>query len=90
MRVNLDVFWAREPGTVRDNLNRMRRDVGAVLAAYDIEDDLLPLFSNPKLDDRVGMSAALTMLRASLNKGWYCENVQFDTVRKTITWISNV
>ena len=36
------------------------------------------------------MSVALTMLRASLNEGLYCDNVQFDTVRKTKAWISNV
>ena len=42
------------------------------------------------LKDRVGMALALTMLRASLNEGRYCDNVQFDTVQKTRTWISNV
>ena len=36
------------------------------------------------------MLVALTMLRASLNEGLYCDNVQFDTVRKTKAWISNV
>ena len=36
------------------------------------------------------MALALTVLRASLNEGRYCDNIQFDTVRKTRTWISNV
>ena len=38
----------------------------------------------------VGMGLALIMLRASLNEGVYYDNVQFDTVRKTRTWIGNV
>ena len=58
----------------------MRRDIGAVLTAYDVGNELLPAFSNPTLKDRVGMALALTMLRASLNEGRYCDTVQFDTV----------
>ena len=48
-RVNLDVFWAREPATVGGNLNMMRRDIGAVLTAYDVGEDLFPDFHNPVL-----------------------------------------
>ena len=89
-RVLLDVFWAREEGTVSGNLSRMRRDYLDVQARYSIGDQLLPHFPTHELRDRVGMSAAITMLTSSLRMGDYGPNIQWGTARKTRTWIKNV
>ena len=89
-RVQLDVFWAREPGTVKGNLGRMRRDYLDVTGRYSVGDHLLPYFPTHTLEDRVGMSAAITMLTASLRAGIYGSNIQWATARKSRTWLRNL
>ena len=84
-RVLLDVFWAREEGTVSGNLSRMRRDYLDVQARYSIGDQLLLYFPTHNLQERVGMSAAITMLISSLRMGDCGPNIQWVTARKTRT-----
>ena len=52
-RANLDAMWAREPGTVRGNLTRLRRDYSDASALYSIKDPL-PYLPTDKVGDRVG------------------------------------
>jgi hypothetical protein len=89
-RVQLDVFWAREPGTVKGNLGRMRRDYLDVIGRYSVGDQLLPYFPTHTLGDRSGMSAAITMLTSSLRAGLYGANIQWATARKSRTWLRNM
>ena len=84
-RVILNVFWAREEGNVSGNLSRMRRDYLNVWAMYNIGDQLLPYFPTHDLRERVGMSAAITMLTSSLRQGDYGPKIQWTTARKTRT-----
>ena len=88
-RANLDAFWARETSTVRSNLSRMRRDHMETVTTTSIE-SLLPEMGNPFLADRVGMKMAIATLVASLREGRNTANVQWDTVRKTATWLRHL
>ncbi|EJK54398.1 hypothetical protein THAOC_25978, partial [Thalassiosira oceanica] len=44
----------------------------------------------PELKDRVGMTSAVYVLQASRRAGQYTQNVQYETVRKSATWIGNM
>ena len=88
-RANLDAFWAREKSTVASNLARMRRDFLETMTTTSIL-GLMPQRGNPLLQDRVGMKAAIATLNASLRVGKHTTNVQWDTVRKTPTWIRHL
>ena len=89
-RVLLDVFWAREEGTVKGNLGRMRRDYADVRSRYNVGDRLLPYFPTHILEDRVGMAMAITMLTATLREGNYGPHIQYATARKSRTWQRNI
>ncbi len=89
-RVQLDVMWAREPHTVSSNRSRTRADYQMVMNNLSIlPETLLPHLGNAELRDRVGMGAALATLVISLRVGRNSTNIQWDTMRKTRTWISN-
>ncbi len=89
-RVSLDVMWARRPGTVAKNWARARADFNMVSNHLSIEaGTLLPRLGNPTLEDRVGMTVALTMVCTSLQAGRNASNIQVDTMRKTQTWYGN-
>ena len=53
-RVQLDVFWAREPGIVKGNLGRMRLDYLDATGRYSMEDHLLPYFPTHTLEEPSG------------------------------------
>ena len=53
-------------------------------------EDLLPRFGDPNLVDTVGMGEALYYLAASLRRGNYTANVQYETTRITSSWLSNL
>jgi hypothetical protein len=89
-RANLDAFWARESSTVKSNLDRTIADYRDVTYHFNIGEGFLPMMGNPTLEDRVGMRVALATLSASLRKGKYTRNVQFDTVRQTRSWFANI
>jgi len=88
-RASLDALWAREPGTVRGNLNRLRADHRDAMTLFTMEDQL-PRFGSPVLEDTVGMGEALFYLAASLRKGKYTSNVQYETTRITSSWLTNL
>ena len=89
-RANLDAMWSRESSTVRANLSRMRKDYFECISVFPFPPPF-PDMANHELKDRVGMREALYILQASRRAGRNdTSNVQFDTVRKTTTWISNL
>ncbi|EJK54877.1 hypothetical protein THAOC_25457 [Thalassiosira oceanica] len=86
----LDALWAREPGTVQGNLSRAVRDHREAAAVCSLERGELPYLPSPELKDRVGMTSAVYVLQASRRAGQYVRNVQYETVRKSATWIGNM
>jgi len=87
-RGNLDAFWSREISTVRDNLRRVQRDEEAVKKFTSVT-DLVPEFGNPTVKDRLGMKFIIAQLVTTLREGKNTENIQWDTARKTGSWIRN-
>ena len=88
-RANLDVCWARESSTVSGNLSRVRRDYLDASDIFSLGKCPLSLLPSPKVEDRVGMSAYLMTLAASLRTGVYATNVHYEIVQKTTSWYSN-
>jgi hypothetical protein len=89
-RVQLDVMWAREPHTVASNWSRTRADYQMVMNNLSVlPETLLPHLGHTELKDRVGMGTALATLVTSLRAGRNTINIQWDTMRKMRTWISN-
>ncbi len=87
-QVNLDAMWALASTTVTVNLARLRKDYISGMTVYDLTNPL-PLLGNPKVEDRVGMKAALFTLNASLRPGKYTDHLQPDSTRKTRSWYNN-
>ncbi|KAL7468881.1 hypothetical protein ACHAXS_009127 [Conticribra weissflogii] len=88
-RAILDAFWSRETSTVSANLKRLTLDYEASRPLFSVADPL-PWLGNGKLEDRVGMTAALYTLQSSLRSGRYTNYLQWDSMRKTPTWYGNV
>ncbi len=89
-RVQLDVMWAREPHTVSSNWSRTRADYQMVMDNLSVlPETLLPHLGNAELKDMEGMGVALATLITYLRAGRNSTNIQWDTMRKTRTWISN-
>jgi hypothetical protein len=87
-RVNLDVFWSREPGTIKGSysqlvkINKFCDDLG--MSRVDVPRGPWPV------EDKVGFRIAIAMLRASQEKGRNDSTyVQFDSIRKMRTGFSN-
>ena len=88
-RANLDAMWSRETSTVRANLNRIRQDYFEGISVFPFPPPF-PDMANHGVTDRVGMKEACYILQASRRTGKTDHNVQFQTVRKTTSWISNL
>ena len=88
-RVNLDAMWSRESSTVLANLSRLRLDYHSTMAVCSI-DEPLPVLGNDTVKDRVGMKCAIYTLNASLRAGKYADHLQWDVMRKTVTWWNNL
>ena len=88
-RVNLDLMWSRERGTVANTLSAVNKG-----RTMSIELGLVPqpIKLGPwPLGDEQGFQTAIEMLRASQKKGKNdASYVQFDTVRKIRTAYSTV
>ena len=87
-RMNLDILWSREPGTVKGSYSQLLKiskfcdDLG--MSRLDVPRGAWPV------DDKVGFRIGLTMLRASQEKGRNDTSyVQFDSIRKMRTGFSN-
>lgn len=88
-RVNLDVMWSREKGTVGNILSTVKK--GKQLS-LELGCEPLPLTMGPwKVDDDMGMQMAIELLRASQRPGKNDkEYVQFDSIRKLRSAYANV
>ena len=88
-RVNLDLIWSRSPSTIAN----VRRSLTKLLQSWK-EMNLKPVLPTLKpwpLDDSVGFSLALGLLRYSQNQGRNTKNhLQFDSVRKLRTTFSHI
>ncbi len=72
------------------NWARIKADSGMVMGSLSILPEmLLPQLGCAEVKDGVGMVAALATLVTSLRPGRNSINIQWDTVRKMRTWISN-
>jgi hypothetical protein len=84
-------MWAREPHTVALNWSRIKADYGMIMKSLSVLPEmLLPQLGCTKVKDRMGMAAALATLVTSLHAGRNSANIQWDTMRKTGTWASNM
>ncbi len=89
-RVQLDVMWARETHTVATNWARAKADYEMAMQQLSIPPErLLPQLGSREVQDRVGMSEALMTFATSLRPGRNSINIQWDTMRKTRTWLNN-
>ena len=88
-RAMLDACWSRERSTVAGNLSRMVLDYTTGMSCLSIERCPLPVLGNDEVTDRVGMGPALLMLNASRREGRYGDHLQHDSVRRSMTWVTN-
>jgi hypothetical protein len=72
-------MWSRAATTVKNNLGRLQQDYYAAMSLFDLRQPL-PLLGSPRVVDRVGMTVALIMLKASLRPGKYEDHLQPDSV----------
>lgn len=88
-RSNLDAFWASEPQTVRRNLDEAKRGI-AIASSLGFSQSLFRPLGPFPITDSFGMSAAIVMQLRSLEKGKYANHLQFDTIRKFRSAVSNI
>ena len=83
-------MWARKPHTVATNWARAKADYGMAMQHLSVlPERLLPRLGSEEVRDRVGMSEALVTLATSLRYGRNSKHIQYDTMRKTRTWLNN-
>ena len=76
---------------VSSNWARIKADYSMVVGSLSVQPELLlPQLGSNEVKDRVEMAAALAFLITSLRQGRHSSNIQWDTMRKTRTWVSNV
>jgi hypothetical protein len=88
-RVNLDVFWAREPSTVGGVLLKVKISL-AIVTQLGYTNSLFHPRGPFPVVDLTGMGIAVVMVQRSLNKGHYADTLQFETVRKFHSAASNI
>lgn len=86
-RAILDSFWARESGTVIQNWRESKRFLEEA-RVLGIPDPYPPRGPWP-VEDSFGMKIAMVFLMRSLHKGKNASTVQFNTVRKVRSHLSN-
>ena len=84
---NLDVFWARERGTVLGNVDQVARAF-AICAVLGIKNPY-PLRGPFPLYDSFGMTMACTLIIRSTDRGKNSNTIQFETMRKLRTHYAN-
>ena len=80
-RVSLNVFWSREPSTVRHNLGLVKR-LAISEVKFDCINRLIPALGPHPLKDASGMGVCVLVLDKSMDRGRYEPNVQWETFRK--------
>jgi hypothetical protein len=89
-RANLDAFWARKSSTVSHNGATMRNIVRVSQERFSVTGSIVFKAQGPHpLEDSFGMLKACVLLDHSLNQGRNEANVQFETIRKTRSAVSN-
>jgi hypothetical protein len=90
-RANIDSFWGRAESTVHNNLSSMLNVVRTMREKYGVMGarTYFPPQGPHPIDDTFGMFAACVMLEHSLNTGINETNVQFGTIRKTRSCLTN-
>ena len=89
-RIQLDVMWTRESHMVPTNWARAKADYEMAMRQLSImPEQLLPRLGSEEVRDRVGMVEALVTLATSLKHGRNLKHIQYDTMRKTQTWLNN-
>ena len=87
-RACLDAINAREANTTTSNFNQLRRDYADSMDRLSLHNPL-PYLPRHDVGDVVGMQQACMVLTASLRTGNYASKVQVETVRKTVSGLSN-
>lgn len=86
-RVILDSLWSREPETVKQNLNILRGYLSTMeLLSFDVP---LPSRGPFPVDDSFGYKVACALVWKSMAPGRNSANVQFCTIRKVRSAVSN-
>jgi hypothetical protein len=89
-RSQLDMMWAREPHTVATNWARAKADYGMTMRYLSVLSEyLFPQLGSVEVRDQVVMAEALTTLVTSLRPGRNSTNIQWETMRKMRTWLSD-
>ena len=88
-RASLDAFWSRERSTVGQNRREGIRYAGICETLGLPVDDAYPRRGPFRLEDVMGMKLACGMLVRSLNAGKNAKTIQFDTMRKMRSHMSN-
>ncbi len=86
-RVILDSFWSQEPETVRQNLSTLRGYVDTMALFGVVE--ALPSRGPFDVGDSFGYRAAIALVWKSLNGGRNSAHVQFSSIRKVRSALSN-
>jgi hypothetical protein len=87
---NLDAFWARKSSTVSHNGTTMRNIVRIGQERFGVTGSSVFKAQGPHpLEDSFGMLKSCMLLDNSLNQGRNETNVQFETIRKTRSAVSN-
>ena len=88
-RVTLDSLWSRERGSVRSNrlegLRLLKHQVGLNMSLY-----FLPVRGPHPKEDAWGVATACCMVQRSLDPGRNSKMIQYETVRKMRSFVSNL
>jgi hypothetical protein len=88
-RASLDAFWSRERSTVGQNRREGIRYASICETLGMSVDEAYPRRGPFGLEDGMGMKLACGMLMRSLNEGKNAKTIQFDTMRKLRSHMSN-
>ena len=84
----LDSFWSCERSTVNANRLEGIKFVN-IQELLGLGENTLPCQGPYPVEDTWGINVACGMVMRSLDKGNYTNNIQFETVRKMRTFVSN-
>ena len=87
-RANLDALWSRERSTVQANRLQGKHWVSASESA-GWNDHALPKRGPFPMEDTFGMQAAVKLLLRSRDVGINSKNIQYETMRKLRSFLSN-
>ena len=87
-RVVLDSFWSRERSTVNSNRLEGAKFV-ELQEILGLKRRALPPQGPYPMEDTWGVNVACSLVLRSLDRGNYTNNIQFETMRKMRTFVSN-